>query len=182
MEETLKDIGAFEKEIKKVTGKRNHLCKNSYLISDYYRYYNKIKPDFKKYNINRAIYGKILNMFYEKVLYDFKETNTLKLMDLGYCYIRLRKVTPKIINDELVYEAAVNWKETMKLWYEDEESRLNKVLVRHTGSNNTFYRIKYKGLAKIGNTKYFKLNVSRRVKKLIKELSEEGKIIYDGEK
>lgn len=47
--------------------------------------------------------------------------------------LELRKFKPevKIVDGKLKIGYPINWEETMKLWFNDEEARTNKILLRH---------------------------------------------------
>ena len=76
--------------------------------------------------------------------------------NLGTFEIRKHEVKPKIDNNgKLKINAPVDWEATFNLWYEDEEAKQNKTLVR---TNEKFiYRIKWnKKESNIVNIKFFK--------------------------
>lgn len=69
---------------------------------------------------------------------------------------------------ELIVKKPINWKETLKLWYEDEESRNKKTLIRHDVSE--VYHIRYnhwRGNAK--NKQFFKFTPCRSLRIRLKE-------------
>jgi len=92
--------------------------------------------------------------------------------------LELVKTKPRIeIKDnKIVTNLPVNWKETLKLWREDEESKKNKVLIRH--ECKFIYRLHYsKLLCKYINKIFYKFQFNRFLKKdLGKEINNNNKI------
>lgn len=81
------------------------------------------------------------------------------------------------VNDkgELIVKKPINWNETLKLWYEDGESKNKKVLIRHDVSD--VYHIRYNhwsGNAK--NKQFFKFAPCRSLKIALKNKIKSGEL------
>jgi hypothetical protein len=61
----------------------------------------------------------------------------------------------------------VDMNSTLKLWYEDKESRLNKTLVRY--DNEFMFRIRYSNNGRLFKyNKYFSIQFNRQLRKKLK--------------
>lgn len=127
----------------KHTNKRNHKIGKCYGIKDYYEYYNSIKPGYKKYRIGFKQYSDIINLFHLRLIERLFEYKTLPLYKVGHIEIQKYINAPKLVDGELVYKAPVDWKKTYELWYEDEEERESKTLVKIQNRDNHFFRFKF---------------------------------------
>lgn len=172
------DFDVYIKDIKKVTGNRKHLITNSYGTHDYYRWYLKnIASKRDKLRIPYLMYSTIINRMNEKLADHLCVGETLTFpMRLGRVDIREFKIEPKIDKDgNLVYNAGVNWCETLKLWHTDADAESNKVLVKLDYDRN--YRTLYTKNRLNFPKKYalfFKIN--RNIKKKISSNASKGLI------
>lgn len=95
----------------------------------------------------------------------------------GMGNIELRKfpVGVSIVNGKLRNTYPISWVDTLKLWYEDEEARNNKILVRN--ENKFGYSVKYnKHNAHYINQCFYQFVLNRFVKKALLNNISKGKV------
>jgi len=132
----------FRAEILKVKGKRNRKIKNCYNVADYFAYYKKTKPDTKEFSISQPTYSAIIKNINNRLRQHLIEDGELKLpCDMGILKIHKTIVKPKVVDNKLIYNSAVDWQSTMKLWEDDPESKVAKTVVKFNPGDR--YRIKY---------------------------------------
>lgn len=88
---------------------------------------------------------------------------------MGKLELRKRNALPIIDkNGNLKVTYAIDWDNTLKLWYEDEEAFNNKTLVRLPERN--IFRIKYnKNTANYNNKSFMEFQVNRNIKTRLKQ-------------
>ena len=165
----------FRKEILKVDQPRNHKIKGSYGVYDAYKYIRKNKwfgldpfTEHDFYTIIRSI---------NKMLAEYlSDGGTIKFpYNMGR--ILLIKVTPqlKFVNGTLVNKLPIDWDKTLKLWYEDEECKDSKVLVRR--NNKKKFKIIYdKSRANYKNKSLYTFFPNRDLKIKLKDKIQEGSV------
>lgn len=80
-----------------------------------------------------------------------------------------------IVDNKLRINYPVNWHDTIKLWFEDEEARKNKTLLRDESREG--YTIKYnKYDANYENKCFYEFAVNRFIKKALKDEIKNNKI------
>ena len=72
---------------------------------------------------------------------------------MGRLEVRKRSNSIKFKDGKVVTDLPVNWDATLKLWYEDEESYNNKILIRE--ENKETFRIHYNKIKANYNNKSF---------------------------
>lgn len=91
--------------------------------------------------------------------------------------LELRKIPRgvSIVNGKLKVTFPPDWSETMKLWYEDEEARKNKTLVRDESPFG--YKVKYEKFdATYENKMFYQFTLNRFIRRVLKENIKNGKI------
>lgn len=79
-----------------------------------------------------------------------------------------------IVDGKLKNTYGIDWGSTLRLWYEDEEARNNKTLVRH---ENDIFHIKYnKFKATFENKCFYEFETNRFIKLALKDNIKQGKI------
>lgn len=156
----------FIKDVKRVTYPRTHKIKNSIGVYDAYKYYRKNKPKESKFVLTESQYFTIIRTFNNLLAENISLGIDVKLpYMLGT--IELRKFKPTIYidpnTDKLKINLPINWTETHKLWFEDEESHKEKKLIFL--EEDAIYKIKYnKYKAKYKNKKFYNFNINRNIK------------------
>lgn len=170
------DLSSFLSSVRKLKSPRKHKIKNSYGVYDGFKYYRKTKPIGHKYVLTRSQYFSIVRKT-NKLLGEYLlQGEDIKLpYRLGRLEIRKYKGNVSLVNGEIKTNLPIDWNKTLKLWYEDEESYKNKVLVRI--EEKEIYKIYYnRGTARFNNKAYYQFNVNRDLKRRLKDNIKEGKI------
>lgn len=167
-------LSEFRKEILKVDKPRKTTINNSYGVYDAYKYYRKNKPKDPKYVLSESQYFAIV-----------RQTNLLLTQellgqkDIVFPYsmgrLEVRKSIPKVyIEDGKVKSTyPIDWDGTLKLWYEDQESRENKTILKK--KEREIFRIMYnKSKAFYTNKNYFEFKVNRALKLALRDVVRQG--------
>lgn len=163
------DVKEYMRSVRKLNDPRKTVISNSYGLNDAYKYFKKNKPEHLKHSISRADFGRAVravNLILRDMLLNSKDI----IFPEGMGGLELRKVKARIQfqNNWLRTNLRVNWNETLKLWYEDEEARKNKKLVRY--ETDELFRVFYnRGFIRHKNSWYFRWLTNRNFKKLLKE-------------
>lgn len=138
-----------------VQKERNFKIKNSVGVKQIYRTLK--KNNSFKYPMNESLFYKIIRTVHEIMKEELLKGNNVKLpLRMGSFELRKSIIKkPEIINNKLIIHSPINWDKTLKLWYEDEEAKNKKILIR---SNLKYkfrlYYIKYN--ANYKNRSYIK--------------------------
>jgi hypothetical protein len=168
------EYSEFLKDLKKVSGPRNHKIKNSYNTINGLKYYRTIRPNEKSYILRDSEYLEIIremNLLIADELIKSKKV----VLPSGMGALEICKIENKTFIDDngmLVSTKPVNPSATYRLWYEDEEAREKRILVRFDED----YRFKFTYSSrsrKYKNSIYFNMKFGRYLKsKLYKEIVE----------
>ena len=158
----------FKTIIKKAKGPHNHKVKNSLGVYDAYKYYRKIRPKFKEYVLTESQYFAIVRRINEALREEFVNGDDL-IFPYRMGVLEIRKY-PAIITTEgkkIKTNLPIDWDATLKLWYEDEECRDSKTLVRvNVPELFKVYYNKYK--ATYNNKAFYQFSTNRELKRMIK--------------
>lgn len=167
-------LSEFRKEILKVDKPRKTTINNSYGVYDAYKYYRKNKPKDPKYILSESQYFAIvrqINLLLTQELLDQKDI----VFPYSMGRLEVRKSTPKVyIEDGKVKSTyPIDWDRTLKLWYEDQESRENKTILKK--KEREVFRIMYnKSKAFYTNKNYFEFKVNRALKLALRDVIRQG--------
>jgi hypothetical protein len=167
-------LSEFRKEILKVDKPRKTTINNSYGVYDAYKYYRKNKPKDPKYILSESQYFAIvrqINLLLAQELLDQKDI----VFPYSMGRLEVRKSTPKVyIEDGKVKSTyPIDWDGTLKLWYEDQESRENKTIIKK--KEKEVFRIMYnKSKAFYTNKNYFAFKVNRALKLALRDVIRQG--------
>lgn len=96
-------------------------------------------------------------------------------MRMGKLELRKFPVEVKYVEGKLKIGYPVDWYSTIKLWYEDEEARNSKTLVRNT--EKTKYKVLYKKYsANYENQIFYEFILNRFIKEKLRNNIKEGKV------
>lgn len=172
----LNNFEEFKRFVEKIECPRKHRVKNSYGVYDGYKYYRKTKPKESKYILSESNYFSIIRRVNKLLVELLIEGNDITFpMRMGR--LELRKYNPKIyIKDGKVKTTLpVDWDRTLKLWYEDEESYKNKILVKI--EEKEIFKVYYnRNIANFVNKSFYKFNLNRDVKRRLKKAIKDNKI------
>ena len=160
----------FKSVIQGLQNTRTHKVTNSLGSYDAYKYIRKNKW----FNIGRPltehefyqIIRRINNYLAEELI---NGNDVIFPNRMGKLELRKRNSLPVIDkNGNLKVTYAIDWDNTLKLWYEDEEAFNNKTLVRLPERN--IFRIKYnKNTANYNNKSFMEFQVNRNIKVRLKQ-------------
>jgi len=156
--------------------------KADYGIKDYYNFFKLDNPEL---DIPYSTYTNIIGTFNKGLIGLIIEDNIeYSIPYLGSTLsIKKDKRVPKIKNGKLYNTSPVDWPTTNKLWFEDAEAKLKKLLVRYLNTHTSKYvfRIhfkKYKLYFK--NKSLFSFKVNRTfARQLGDRINDENKPRYD---
>lgn len=159
--------------------KKHH--KNKFKINGSWGVYDAYKAIRKRrwYNIGRPLkekefYSIIRNM--NNLLAKFLSYGETIILPAKMGKIELRKIEKgaSIVNGKLKITYPINWEDTVRLWFEDEEARKNKTCLRF--ENKYIYRTKYcKYNANYENKSFYQFTLNKEIKKALKENINAGK-------
>ena len=167
-------LSEFRKEILKVDQPRKTTINNSYGVYDAYKYYRKNKPKDPKYILSESQYFAIVRQINLLLVQDLLEQKDI-IFPYSMGRLEVRKSIPKVyIEDGKVKSTyPIDWDGTLKLWYEDQESRENKTILKK--KEREVFRIMYnKSKAFYTNKNYFEFKVNRALKLALRDVIRQG--------
>lgn len=167
-------LSEFRKEILKVDQPRKTTINNSYGVYDAYKYYRKNKPKDPKYILSESQYFAIVRQINLLLAQELLEQKDI-VFPYSMGRLEVRKSTPKVyIEDGKVKSTyPIDWDGTLKLWYEDQESRENKTVLKK--KEREVFRIMYnKSKAFYTNKNYFEFKVNRALKLALRDVIRQG--------
>lgn len=161
----MESLVEFKNRMKGVNGPRKHKVRNSLGVYDAFKYYRKNKPDDKRYVLSESQYFSIIrkvnNMFAEEL----SNGNDVKLpVRMGTLELRrLEKYLHVDENGNIHTNMPIDWDKTLELWYNDEEARNSKTLVRI--ESDDLFRLYYdKNPANYRNKSYYEFSFNKDLK------------------
>lgn len=130
MEKSFED---YAKEVQNVYGKRKHKITGSQNTISGFSYYRKIRPKEKEFVLKDKEYLSIIREMNNLVADYLIENKSIRL-PAGFGKLEVVKYETKSWIDEsgkFISTKKIDMNSTIRLWYEDEESRINKTLVRY---------------------------------------------------
>lgn len=170
------NLKEFTSEICKNTSKKNFKVRGSYGVYDVYKALRKQGWSLIGKAVKEHEFYSIIRNVNRLLAKELSEGNTV-IFPSRMGKLELRKYTPgvSIIDGKLKIGYPIDWHETIKLWFEDEEAKNKKTLLRREHSD--IYRIKYcKHSANYENKSFYEFTLNRFIKKALKENIEQGKI------
>lgn len=166
----------FVETIQKWKTRKIARIRNSWGVYDAYKMLRKNKW----YNIGRSLRE---NEFYSiirgvnKLLADeLANGNDIHFPHgMGVLELRKSKRGVRLVDGKLKNNYPVDWKETLQLWYNDEEAMNNKTLARKE-SKVVYYVMYNKHDANYENQCFYEFALNRFIKKTLKENINKGKI------
>lgn len=163
--------------------KRNHRVKTDFGNYDYYKYFvSNCSDDAISKLVSRAIFGQIIKEFNTHVRdrVSTKGAEHTFPYRIGKLEVRKLKTEVKIdSNGNIVNTLPINWRETRKLWRENENAKKNKIKIRYTNEHTKGYtfRIFYKtSKANFKNKSIYKMKINRMLKRQLSDSIFAGRI------
>lgn len=171
------DLIEYKKRIKRVDGPRIHKITGSLGVYQAYKYYRKNKPKEKKYVLTESQYFAIIRQI-NNLLADELSIGKEIVLPKRMGVIELRKYNTNVRFDEhgnLKTNLPIDWNGTLELWYNDEESRNNKTLLRQ--ENKEVFKIYYnKYNANYNNKSFYEFRCNKDLKQRLKQNIRYGNI------
>lgn len=170
------EYSEFLKTIKKVDGKRVHSINKSIGVYDIYKHIRKNKW----YNIPRPITEKEFYSIIRKVNLLIAEHianggDFVLPYKLGTLELRKRPSRIEIVDGKLVTNLPIDWQATLKLWYTDQESMNNRVLVKQ--ETEDIFKVCYnKTKAQYINKSFYNFRSNRSLKQKVIKQAKTGKL------
>jgi hypothetical protein len=166
----MKELIEFKRRIKRVEGPRIHKVTGSLGVYDAFKFFRKTKPKDKKYILTESQYFSIvrqINNLLAEELVNGRDIKFPKRMGT----LELRKYDKNIRLDEqgnLKTNLPIDWDSTLELWYNDEESRNNKTLLRHDSAE--IFKIYYnKSKANYNNKSFYEFKCNKDLRQRLKQ-------------
>ena len=160
----------FKSVIQGLQNTRTHKITNSLGVYDAYKYIRKNKW----FDIGRPLteheFYQIIRRINNYLAEELVNGNDIIFPNrMGKLELRKRNSLPVIDkNGSLKVTYAIDWDNTLKLWYEDEEAFNNKTLVKIPERN--IFRVKYnKDTANYENKSFMEFQVNRSIKTRLKQ-------------
>lgn len=169
---TLREFEAEHKQSKK--GKQDKI-RNSWGVYDAYKLIRKNHW----YNIGRPVTEKefyyIIRGVNKLVAEELLKGNEIIFpASMGKLVLVKNEVGAFFENGKLKISYPIDWKETWKLWYEDEQAFKNKVLLRH--NNQWVYKTHYnKYHATYDNKCFYQFKTNKQLKSALSDNIKQGK-------
>lgn len=166
----------FESKVLKRNTKKKFKISGSWGVGDIYRSLRKKGWEgFKKPVKETEFYAVIrkINMLLAELL----ACGYPVAFPFGMGNLELRKFPgqARIVNGKVKVNYPINWHETLRLWFTDEEARKNRILIRF--EQPYIYHIKYNRFkANYPNKCYYEFVLNREIKKALKNNIAEGKV------
>ena len=164
------DLIEYKKRIKRVDSPRIHKITGSLGVYQAYKYYRKNRPKEKKYVLTESQYFAIIRQI-NNLLADDLSVGKEIILPKRMGTIELRKYNTNIRLDEhgnLKTNLPIDWNGTLELWYNDEESRNNKTLLRQ--ENKEVFKIYYnKYSANYNNKSFYEFRCNKDLKQRLKQ-------------
>lgn len=118
-------------------------------------------------NLKEHEYYSIIRGVNNLIAEEIGKGNTVTLPSrMGTLELRKYNVGAKMVNGHLRVTYPIDWESTIRLWFEDEEAKKKKVLVRF--ENGTMYNVKYnKYKANYNNKSFYQFTLNRNIRRAL---------------
>ena len=170
------DYKEFSDHVRKRHNKRQAKVRNSFGVYDCYKAIRK----HQWYDIGRPLKEKefysiirgVNNLLADEIANGNEITFPSRM---GKLELRKIKTGVSIVDGKLKNTYPIDWEETIRLWYEDEEARHNSTLLRQ--ETDYIYHVKYcKGEAIYENKCFYEFTLNRFIKLALRDNIKKGKI------
>lgn len=168
------DYKEFKQEVQKIAKSRVHKVTGSIGVYDSYKWIRK----HKWLNIGRPLkegeFYRIIRKINSYLAEELSRGKEIRLPHkLGVLEIRKRPTRVSIINGKVVTNLPIDWDETLKLWYEDQEAFEKKMLVRI--ETEEVFKVYYnRQKANYNNKSFYEFRPNRELKRKLSEHAREG--------
>lgn len=171
-----KEFFAFRQEVQGSGQPKVHKVTGSWGIYDCYKLLRKNKWQGVGRPLKEGEFYTIIRSVNNLLARKIGEGKSVVLpYQMGKLEIRKFNPSASFVDGKLKLTYPVNWDETLRLWFVDEEARTKKILVRFEGS--TVFAVKYNKVGALyPNRSYYEFAVNSKIKQLLKENIKKGKI------
>lgn len=163
----------FRKSTLKVKNKRKHSIKNSLGVRDAYKWGR--KNELLK-NVTEAQFYKIVRTVNNLMAQQLISGKDVKFPQrMGQLEVRKYDTYVKYSNGKLKTNRGVDWDATLKLWFEDEEAKKDKLLVK-TEDTEVFTIFYNKMVANYNNKTLYQFKPNRSLRLAVRQAGKEGLI------
>ena len=147
-------------------GKKNFKVTNSNTLRSIYR---ALKKNHAIGDITEQQFSAIINEVHKCYIKHFLQGSDIIFpYNMGRIELKKRRTRVNFVNGKLETDYPIDWQRTLRWWYEDEDAKANKKLLRH--EPRAVFRIIYnKSKAKYNNKVFYRFTPARSFKKLLKE-------------
>lgn len=163
--------------------KRKHRVKTDFGNYDYYKHFvANCSSAISAKLVSRATFGQIIKEFNTHVRDRVSKKGAEYTLPFRIGKLELRKLKTEVKiddNGDIVNTLPINWRETRKLWRENENAKRNKTKIRYTNEHTEGYtfRIFYKtSKANFKNKSIYKMKINRTLKRQLSNSIFAGRI------
>lgn len=166
----------FRKSILKVKNKRNHKIKNSLGVRDIFKICRKEKWYDSNLSVTESTFYSIIRAINKLMSEELLKGRDVKLpQKMGQLEVRKYDTYVKLMDGKLRTNRKIDWQATLQLWYEDEEAKENKVLIK--SEDKEVFKIFYnKMIANYNNKTLYQFKPNRELSVAIKHAGKSDKI------
>lgn len=170
------NLSNFLSKVRKLKEIKVHKVKNSLGVYDAFKWIRKNKWLTIERPLTSHEFYSIIRSVNLMLVENFLQGYTIKFpYKMGQ--LELRKIKSKITIDKgkIRTKLPIDWDKTLKLWYEDEVSYNNKILIKIP--EKEIYRIYYsKHYSNYINHNFYEFNINRKLKRSIKNYIKEDNL------
>lgn len=170
------DFNEFRKSTLKLNAERHHKIKNSIGVRNAYRWLQQNKWPGVNQPVSEKEFYKIIRSVNTLIAQKIIEGKDVKFpQKMGQLEVRKYTTYVKIDNGKIKTNRGIDWDKTLKLWYEDEEAKDNKILIKKEDSEQftIFYN---KSFANYNNKTLYQFKPNRALLLAVKQAGKEDKI------
>lgn len=121
----------FRKSILKVNDKRHHKIKGSLGVREAFRWCRADKFGGSNISVSEEDFHAIVRLVNNLMAAELLEGHDVRFpQKMGQLEVRKFDTYVKLVDGKVKTNRGVDWKATLQLWYEDEEAKENKTLVK----------------------------------------------------
>ena len=162
----------FRTQLLKRNSKKDFRIKNSLGSKYIYRAVDKSNP---LRQVSETDFLHIVRTVNNYLVQELINGQSVTIPFIGIFYIQKRELKTFIKDNKLITRRKIDWYSTHKLWYEDEQAKRDKILVRFP--NTDTYELKWFKLH-FKNMRYFKFKLHRTFEAKLREQLKDNKDIY----
>ena len=166
----------FRKSTLKVSGKRKHSIKNSIGVGDAHKWCRANKWLNIGQSVSEKDFYRIIRTINNLLVEQLIQGKDITLPQrMGQLEIRKFDTYVKFQNGKIKTNRGIDWNATLKLWYEDEEAKENKILIKT--EDKQIFKVFYNRMsANYNNKTIYQFKPNRALSIAVKSAGREGLI------